>query len=38
MNEELKKQVIDLLEYAKTNKFDKIIEYVCGSKFYRKSS
>lgn len=28
MNEELKKKVIDLLEYAKTNEPDKIIEYV----------
>ena len=28
MNEELKKKVIDLLEYAKTNEPDKIIEYI----------
>ena len=28
MNEELKKKVIDLLEYAKTNETDKIIEYI----------
>ena len=28
MNEELKKKVIDLLQYAKTNEPDKIIEYI----------
>lgn len=28
MNEELKKKVIDLLEYAKKNEPDKIIEYI----------